>query len=295
MVTETYLLALLTASRLDIVIKNLANMEQTLFETGKISEAGFTDPINVDQLRLSVSNLKSQIANLERQYQITMNLLKFQMGTDLSKEIILTERLENLLNDLLLQASRSLAFDPASHIDYKLLSTREEFGAKALLREKSQHLPSLSVSFTRQEMAMRNEFNFLRTGFPWFPSTYLGVNMNIPIFSSGLRSSRVQQAKLELNKISLSLHDLEQSLLMQLEKARTDFDTAFEQYNNQKGNMELAESIMHRTQIMHKEGLSTSLELTQANDQLLQTQANYVAAMFELLHAKNQLEKSLGR
>ena len=142
---------------------------------------------------------------------------------------------------------------------------------------------------------MRNEFNFLESGFPWFPSTYFGVNMNIPIFSSGMRSSRVQQARLELDKIGWSLRQLEQSLVMQLEKAKTDFDTALEQYINQKENLKLAESIMQRTSVMHKEGMSTSLELTQANDQLLETQANYVATMFDLLNARNQLEKALGR
>lgn len=295
MVTETYLLILLTSSRLHIVNENLDNLEKTLYETEKILEAGFTDPINVDQLKLSVSNMVSQISNLNRQLLITKNLLKFQVGIDLDQEILLTGKLEDLLDGLLLQVSGELNFDPETHIDYKLVSTQEEFNTMVLRREQSQYLPHLSVSFTRQEMAMRNQFNFFESGSPWFPSTYFGVNLNIPIFSSGMRASKVQQARLELEKTSLSKYQLEQSLIMQVQKARADFNTALEQYNNQKENLELAKNIMHRTEIMHKEGLSTSLELTQANDQLLQTQSNYMAAMFDLLSAKNELSKSLGR
>jgi outer membrane protein len=164
-----------------------------------------------------------------------------------------------------------------------------------LRREQSFYLPSLSASFTRQEMAMRNEFNFLEGGYPWFPSTYFGVNLTIPIFSSGMRSSRVQQARLELEKAKLSVLQVEQSLIMQLEKANTDFDNAMEKYNDQKENLNLAERILQRTRIMHKEGLASSLELTQANEQFLATQSNYISAMFDLLNARNDLEKALGR
>jgi outer membrane protein len=295
MITETYLLVLLTISNLSILNENLENLQQTLFETEKIMEAGFTDPINVDQLRLTVSNMKSNMSNLERQVQVTENLLKFQIGIDLYMPILLTESLEDLLDDLAQQAYWSHGFEPSTHIDYKLASSQEAFSTMVLRREQSFYLPSLSASFTRQEMAMRNEFNFLEGGYPWFPSTYFCVNLTIPIFSSGMRSSRVQQARLELEKAKLSVLQVEQSLIMQLEKANTDFDNAMEKYNDQKENLNLAERILQRTRIMHKEGLASSLELTQANEQFLATQSNYISAMFDLLNARNDLEKALGR
>ncbi len=294
-VTETYLLVLLTTSSLDIIKENLANIQQNLFETEKILEAGFTDPINVDQLRLTATNMKSRISSLERQYLVTMNLLKLQMGVDVQQQVLLTDNLHDLFNEHSLEASMAREFVPTQHIDYKILSTRENFNKMVLLREKSFYLPSLSASFTRQEMAMRNSFNFLDGGFPWFPSTYFGVNLNIPIFSSGMRSSRVQQAKLELEKSQLSTYQVEQSLIMQMQKARADFDTAMDQYVDQKENLELAKRILSRTGIMYQEGLATSLELTQASDQLLATQANFLNAMFELLTAKADLENALGR
>ncbi len=295
MITETYLLVLLTASNHNMLNENLENLEQTLFETEKIMEAGFTDPINVDQLRLTVSNMKNNISNLERQIQVTENLLKFQIGIDLNQPIRLNESLEDLIEGLAQQTYWSSGFEPSTHIDYKLASSQEAFSTMVLRREQSFYLPSLSASFTRQEMAMRNEFNFLDGGFPWFPSTYFGVNLTIPIFSSGMRSSRVQQARLELEKATLSVLQVEQSLMMQMDKATTDFDTAMEKYNDQKENLDLAERILQRTRIMHKEGLATSLELTQANEQYLTTQSNYIAAMFDLLTARNDLEKALGR
>jgi outer membrane protein len=295
MVTETYLLSLMASQNLDIVRQNLINMERSLFETIKIYEAGFTDPINVDQLKLAVSNMKSTIANLERQNQITVNLLKFQLGMDMSTDLELTDSLEGLFGQLSLEAGLYNSFNPDQHIDFQIMKSQEGMSLMTLRREQSFYLPSLSASFTRQEMAMRNEFNFAQSGQPWFPTTFFAINLNIPIFSSGFRSSRVSQKSLELEKSKLATLQVSQSLELQMQRAISDWQAALEKYQNEKDNLGLAERILDRTKIMQREGLASSLELTQANDQYLTTQANYLNSLFELLNAKNNIEKAAGR
>ncbi len=142
---------------------------------------------------------------------------------------------------------------------------------------------------------MRGAFNFFDSGKSWFPATYLSVNLNIPIFSSGLRSSRVQQAQLELEKSRIAKEDLTRALQVRMEEAKADLHTAHEQYTNEKSSLKLATRILERTQIMFREGMASSLELTQANDQLLASHASYLNAKYEVLNAKNKMEKALGR
>jgi outer membrane protein len=293
-VSETYFLVLLSRDNLSILRNNLANMEQTLDETEKILEAGFTDPINVDQLKLSVSNMKNRITNLERQYELSMNLLKFQIGLDIERQISLTDSLSGLFGKMLKEADITGDFSYQEHIDYKIMLSQHNMNFMNLRREQSFSLPRLTASYTYQEMAMRNDFNFTDMSRPWFPSSYIAVNLSIPVFSSGLRSSRVQQARLELNKSQMATEEVSESLKLQIIEARSQFRTAMERYQTEKGNMELAERILNRTTIMHKEGMASSLELTQANDQMLSTQANYYNAMFEFITAKNNLDKARG-
>ena len=294
-INETYFLALVAEENLEIVKQNLRNMERTLYETEKMLEEGFTDPINVDQLKLTVSNMKNNISRLERQRRLTLNLLKFQIGMKVETELELTDSLDGLFDELLLEASIAADFDPQAHINYRIMRSQETMDEMVLRREQSSYLPRLSASFTRQEMAMRDEFNFFDRDRSWFPSTYFGVNLNIPIFSSGMRRSQVQQARLELEKSRIAREQTRESLVLQMQEATTDFETSLEQYQNEKENLQLARRILDRTSIMHKEGMASSLELTQANDQLLNTQANYLGAMFDLLNAKNNLKKALGR
>lgn len=270
-------------------------MQNTLFETEQMFRAGFTDALSVDQISLSVKNVENTITGLQRQYEASKNLLKYQIGMEVDQSILLTDNLESLFLAMTVDMGMVESFDPKQHIDYRMLLTQESFNQMVLRREQSFFLPSLTASFIRQEMAMRNEFNFLDSGFPWFPSTYFGVNLEIPIFSSGMRSARVQQARLELEKSKIATHQREQSLKVQLLQARSDFDSAMEQYINQQQNLEIASRILLQTSIRHKEGLASSLELTQANTQFLDTQGGYLNTKFELLNARNQLDRALGR
>ncbi len=293
-VSETYFLVLLTRDNLGIVMQNLENIKQTLDETEKILEAGFTDPINVDQLKLSVSNMKNNLTNLERQYEISLNLLKFQIGVDMDRKINLTDSLGQLFDKMMLEADPGEEFNHEDHIDYRIMLSTREMDYMALRREQSFSLPRLTASFTYQEMAMRNDFNFTDMSKPWFPSSFIAVNLSIPLFSSGLRSARVQQARLELSKTEIAAEQVSESLRLQIAEAISMFRTAKDKYISEKENLELAEKILTRTTIMHREGMVSSLELTQASDQLLATRANYYNAMFEFITAKNNLDKAKG-
>lgn len=293
-VTESYLLVLLSRENLEIVRQNLSNMKKTLADTEQIFKAGFTDPINVDQLTLSVANMKNTIANLERQNMVTLNLLKFQLGFDISSPIELTDSLEGLFEAISLEAENIVQFETENHIDLKIMLSQQTMDFMTLRREQSFALPRLSVSYTYQQMAMRNEFSFFKSTEPWFPTSLFALNLNIPVFSSGYRASRVQQAKLKLEKSELATNQVSQSLKLQMQQARTDFETAHEKYGNEKENLLLAQKILQRTTIMHREGLASSLELTQANDQFLLTQANYLNSIFELLNARNNIQKARG-
>ncbi|MFW5793348.1 MAG: TolC family protein [Bacteroidota bacterium] len=294
-VSQTYYLALITQENIKILQENLENMNKIYYETEKMFEAGFTDQINKEQLILAVSRLKNTLSNLKRQEKLTNNLLKFQIGMDMQTDLELTDDLTELIKQINLETVKSENFNHENHIDYKIVKSYEYMQEMNFKRERSAYWPKISGNYVYQQSAMRNEFNFLDSEESWFPTSFFGVSISIPIFSSGMKNSRVQQAKLELNKAKISTQQTSSSIQLQMEEARAEFNTAMEKYQNDKENLELANKILKRTNIMHKEGLASSLELTQANDQLLETQGSYLQAIFELLNAKNELDKALGR
>ena len=84
-----------------------------------------------------------------------------------------------------------------------------------------------------------------------------------------------------------------QGLILAVQQTNSDFNTAAEKFNNEKASMELTKRIYDRTLIKFNQGMSSSLELTQVHNQYLNSQSNYFNAIFELLNAKNKLDKAL--
>ncbi len=66
-------------------------------ETRKLYEAGFAEEIDADQLEVSLIEIDNEVLSLERQIMASKNLLKYQMGVDREKDIILTDSLEDLV------------------------------------------------------------------------------------------------------------------------------------------------------------------------------------------------------
>ena len=115
--------------------------------------------------------------------------------------------------------------------------------------------------------------------------------MNIPVFSSFARNSRKQQAKIEVEKATILLNDLQENLKLQHQAALSNYQFSLEEYQNSKNNLKLAERIENKQKIKFKEGLTTSFEFTDAQRQLYQAQQNVLQAMIQVINNKTKLDK----
>ena len=244
-------------------------------------------------MQINLSTLTNGLKSAERQIKIFQELLKFQMNIPLSNPIELTEDLETLLNQLNVEGVMGFAFDKENHIDYKIINTQEQIQKLNVKREKSTFLPTVSAFYNHQESMMGNSFDVFSGG-DWYNANIVGLSINIPLFSSGQRLSRVSQAKIELNKLENSKGQLSENLYFQVTKARAEFENAYDKYNLEQDNKKLTETIFNNYQIKYRNGIATSLELTQAQLQYLNTEEAYFQSIFNLLDAKNKLDKALG-
>ena len=293
-VTKTYYLILLAEDNKKTLLANLENLKKTLFETTELHKAGFTEDTDVDQLQLSVTDMENAVKSMERQITITYRLLKFQMGFDLEKEIRLSQSLEDIVAETDKGELLGGEFDFSSHIDYRMLDTQEKSYKLLLKNEQAAYLPTVSAFFSYSYMAMRDSFNFFSKD-KWFPSMMLGVNVNIPIFSSGMRSARVAQARMDLRKTVNLKKQVVDGLKLELLQARSEFTDARENTRNTKANVQLAKKIYEKTLVKYMSGTASSLELTQTNNQYLGAESKYTTAVVELLNAKVRLDKALNR
>jgi len=159
--------------------------------------------------------------------------------------------------------------------------------------EKSKELPSIGAQVNFGYNAFSNEFTFFNSDQKWSNYSNIGIGLNVPIFSSGAKSSRVQQAKLELEKSQTQLKEKEQNLKLEHQKAKSDYEYSINQFQNAQSNLKLAERIESKQQIKFKEGLSSSFDFADAQKQLYTAQQEVLQAMLEIINKKATLEKIL--
>jgi len=273
----------------------LASMKRMLYETNEYYKSGFLEDLDVDQLELLVSDMETTITNLNSQLELGYAMLKFTMGINANEEIGVTDNYDDLLAEIDREFLLDSPFDYNQNIDYLMLKNEEVIAMLDLKLKKSEYLPNLNAFYNYQGNAMRDDFDFYDFDRKWYSSQMLGFQLDVPIFSSGIRSGRVQQAKLELEKIKVRDNQLQQKLALEVNTARSLFNNAYLVYQNRKKSYGQAEKIYQKTEIKYSSGLSTSLELSQTYNQYLEAQISYLASIQEVLNRKADLDKILTR
>jgi len=294
-VANTYHLVLLAEKNRQILGSSLENLRRTWQETEAMHRAGFTEATAVDQLQLAVSDLENTLATTERQIETAYRLLKLQMGVDQDRAVVLSDTLPSILAGMDAALPAPGDFDLKRHIDFRVLETQETSMAMLLKREKAEYLPTATAFFSLSRSAMRDRFTFFAKGGDWYPATILGVNLSLPVFTSGSRPARVAQARLELEKTQNLKKQVADGLKLAAAQARSDFAAALEREKNTGRMAALAQRIFDDTRGKFSQGLAGSMELTQAHNQYLNAESGHSQAVVQLLDARLRLDKALNR
>lgn len=287
-VIDAYYPVLLVDENLQLLEKNITNLERLRFETAELYKAGFAEQLDVDRLDLSLTNLQTEQDNLERQRELAVANLKFAMNFPQDADL----RVSGELDDMLTEAPDGALTDGV------VFERRPEVGLidQALyLNElnvrlnKAGYLPTLRGFANYQQSYYGNDF---KSGF-WAPAAIVGFTLNVPIFDGFDKKAKIQRAKLDLEEAMNQRSDLIQAISFEVENARTSYLNARERLANQQKNLDLANRIYETTQIKYREGVGSSLEVSQAEQSLYTTQSNYMQAWYDLVVARANLEKAL--
>lgn len=286
-VSTVYFLILVAEESLRILDSNIVNLNETLKSVKSMYQVGMAESTDVDQMMSNVTMAENSRSTLLRNIELDYNLLRFQLGVPGNTEISLTETLENLIDQINVDAILSQNFDINNNIDYKLITMQEEISALTVMSQKASVLPTLAGFYTYGTNGMGDKVSDQR----WFPNSMVGLQISIPVFASGQRYTKIKKAQLDLNKARNNKALVTDQLLMQEKQLRYDLVNANLQYLSQKDNVEVSKRVYTSMENKYRQGMASSLELTQANSQYLQAENNYITSLMSLLQTKVALDK----
>lgn len=292
-VINAYGTVLVSRETISILEKNKAVLEKNLFETRALLENGFAEEQDFEQQQITLSNINNELNKATRLEFITKQMLNLTLGIPIDQTLTLTENLENLAlrssdNDII-----SSQFDLKNHIDFKIADNKVEFGELLVKLEKTKGMPSLNAFVNYSQFANNDNFIFFENAGDWFDSSLFGVSLKVPIFSSLQRSSRTQQAKINLKQSEIDRNETSEQLKLQVSTAKNKYQFALDQFQTSSQNLVLAERIAEKEQIKFFEGLSSSINLTNVQNQLYSSQQVYIQSILEIIQTKVELENAL--
>ena len=291
-IVSAYANALMAAQSAELLSKNVAQIERNLFEATALLKNGLGEEETVDQLRLTFKTLQSSERNAYRLAKISKQMLNVMMGREINDPLYLLDTLERLVGIEMVEELPT-DFDLTKNVDYRMVQNLTEQRSLELKLAKSKALPTLSSSFSLGANAFGDTFDFLSTDKKYFNTAILGVNLQIPLFSSLLRSANTQRAKIADLKAQNTKTETERLLALQFETLTSAITLAREQVVTTKDNLDLAQRIADKNEIKFKEGMASSFELREAQLQLFAAQQEYLSALVSVVTSHTDLANFL--
>lgn len=279
-----------------IIDRNIANVQDNINETKALYENGLAEEQDVDQLQLTLSSLLNSQNRNKRMSKINREMLKFTLGMDIGQAIELTDNIDQILLESYQITTLSEGLDLEEHVDYQISMNKMKTDELLVRYEKTKYMPNISAFFNAGYNSYSQIFDFFQfSDEKWAPMAVVGVQMNIPIFSSFQRKARVDMASIDLVKSQTNHEAMVQNLFMELHTSQDAYAYSIDNYLTNKSNMELAEKIEAKETIKYQEGISTSLDLANAQRQLYTSQENFLNAILLVVQSKVALDKALNK
>ncbi len=285
-VTQSYYLALVSEQSAQLVGANLENVKAIQKQTRAMVDAGVAEEVDYDQLTVQVNMLENALRAAGRQVELSHNMLRLQMGLDVDVPVLLTDDLDGIVGRSDFGGSLLAPFNISENIDYKLVELQTGIAGQQVDMARAEYLPTITGFYNFTEKLLKPEFDIT-------PNHVIGFNISIPIFSSGVRQSRVRQARINLEIAENQKALLTEQLSIQERQLRYNLNNAIEQYESQKENVDVSRRVYQNISNKYQQGMASSLDLTTANNNYLQAENSYISALMQLLEAHVAMEKLL--
>ncbi|MEO7048394.1 MAG: TolC family protein, partial [Ferruginibacter sp.] len=241
---------------------------------------------------VQLSNLETQKLKAQNQIDAGKEGLKFLMNVPQQDEIVLTDTLsdEELKSGILGEA-----YQYGDRKEYQQLETSIELGKYNIKRYQLSRIPALSFSANVNQNAQRNKFDFFKGSEPWYTTSFISLNLAIPIFDGGVRSSNIQTAKLNLLKMNNQLDQLKSSIDNDIYQSRINMKSALLTTDLQKKNIDLAQNVYNSTKLKYEQGVGSNQEINQAQTDLVTAQNNYYSSLYDAIIAKIDYLQAAGK
>ena len=270
---------------------NIHSQEELLHNSTEMFKNGFAEQLDVDKATVQLSNLQTD--RIQTEYNISYGYLglKVLLGMPIRDSIALTD---TLTYDMVRDAVLTDDYKYADRREFQLVEINKQLNQYDIKRYQKQYIPTVNLSATYQQTQYWYNINPFERG-TWFPGSWIGLNINVPIFDGFYKDANIRQAKLKLRETLNNEDSLKIRIDNDARDAQLRFNAALATLEFQKKNMDLAEKVYVQTRKKYEQGLGSNIEITNAFSDQRTAQANYFNALYNAISAKVDYQYAIGK
>lgn len=322
-VKSAYYDVLLAEENVRLNENTLRRIRQTLDETRKMNQAGLASNYDVLRLEVEAANVEPGVRRARNAASAARRLLAIELGLAASDTVGVTGSLSEVdfvaavagagapsgvsavvgPTDLVLSSvppqlteQEALALARSNRSDMRQLDMEISLRRTQLRAEQVQYLPEVLLFGQYSINAQQN-------GSPRFfgasdaQRSYgrqVGIQVTVPVFAGFSRPARIGQARVAVAQASTQRNLIAQQLEHEVKTLFEQVDEARLRGAAQQLALRQATRGFEIARVQYREGISSQLEVTDAEVALRQSEFNYAEAAYDYLVARARLDEALG-
>ena len=267
-VAKSYYNVLYLAHSRDVAAENLERLETLLEQNEQLYKNGFIQEVDFNRFELERNKLSVFVRQTQAYYNGGLENLKVLLGIDLDDSLSLTSSLEEQAFEKVKQQKFS---SPTERVEYRLMDMQYKLQDINIKRLKANHIPSLFFNINGG-FNSGGELSDLENNFTRYLS--YGVSFRWTLFD-GLRTKYdIAQVKASQIQIRNTQKMLVERIKAQQQTAHTDLENSLYKLEVQKKNVELAKKVYELSKTKYTEGVGSSKDLIEAQNQLAEEELN---------------------
>lgn len=288
---KRYYAILVAEKQLYFLDESLTRLQKLYRDDSIMYVNGFAEKLDLDRVQVQLNNLRATRSIVENSIKLANAGLKYALGLSQKDTVVLQETLtaetikENILDD-------SFKYDDRPEI--KTLAYTRRLQELDVKRNKLGYLPTVSLSGNYTISGMGRKF-LTNPNTVWFKSSFVGLNVNMPLFDGFQRRYKTRQAELNVEKVENTINNVKQVIDLEQEITRESLRSALLNLDVQERNVALAEKVYNTTKLKFEQGLGSSFEVLQADSDFQTAQSNYFNALYNATIAKISYQSALAK
>jgi outer membrane protein len=288
---KVYYDLLISKFQIDQIDANIANQESLLHNSTEMFKNGFAEQLDVDKATVQLANLESE--KIQTVFNISNGYLglKVLLGMAVQDSLRLTD---TITYDMVRDAVLSDNYKYTDRRDFQLLQINRQLNEYNVKQYKKEYIPTAKLNANYAQNQYVNSFDLGQKN-SWYPTSYIGVSVNVPIFDGFYKDANVRQARLKLQQTLNNMDSLKIRIDNDVEEAQLRFTAALASLDYQKKNMDLSERVYEQTRKKYEQGLGSNQEITTALSDQKTSQANFFNALYSAVAARVDYLNAIGK